>query len=79
MTAQILHFRDYKSKAEREMELAQAEQSKFEHEVLQVAFEGGPTIEIPMSEVDAHFAGYERFLKAKFEPTSIEPPADCPA
>lgn len=49
------------------------------HEVCQIAFEGGPTMEIPMSEVDAYFTDYERYLQAKFEPNSVEPPADCPA
>ena len=63
----LLYLRDYKSREQLELEAMQAEQRKLEHEVCRIAFEGGPTIEVSMSDVEA------------YRNAPVEPPADCPA
>ena len=47
----LIQFLPFKLNKElKAMESAQAEQAKFEHEICQIAFEGGPTVEVPMTE-----------------------------
>jgi hypothetical protein len=79
MTAQILYLRDYKSREQIELEAMQ-----FEHEVCRIAFEGGPTMEVSMSDVEAYRNAPEYVTEfggrgSAMGPAPVEPPADCPA
>ena len=83
MTAEIVQFLPFKlNKEQKAMESAQAEQAKFEHEVCQIAFEGGPTVNdaLYQSQLGASRPVVLTCLNGEtMEVYGTEMPADCPA